>query len=378
VLQAIKNLCYSQEKREAQSMKKVYLDQKYRFLLLMQICFISSATLLTDAMHAIIPKANHLSVLDTYSLWGMPFLLVLTLLYFLVTNRCSRQKSLTVFLYGFGGFFLFSALSIYPYYEVAHASSHTYVALLKKYPGFAGLIDLYRQWPETLLSLGTESFYFLFVNVFFWQHVMNATKPKDAKIIYPLFGISTGIIFFLSSHISAFLLLHKIFYVHFYWMGAIIIALWSLALVCQKRVLGKELSKKDTLSTLESFGYIFTASDFYLVASLTFLFFSMTGLAFFFKISYHPLLWVLYGVIQLGYLLLPQNIRNKSKAIIDILISAFSLWAMGAIFKVGFIFHAFKKVDMKTFTMAVSLMVIGALILLSYVLFKKLQARKLW
>lgn len=349
-------------------MIKTLTEKKILYLFSIQFLLILISAFLTSATKIIVPQDNH-HVLSSMVLWGWPLLLITTLLYFWTANRYNTQKLLKIFLGGFFVLFVVCSLSM-TFYEHSHISFETYTSLVQQYPGFKGIIDSCRNWSEILLSILTESFYFVFINVFFWQLVIDSTNPLKAKVIYPFFGFVSGINLLICSLIEPFLLSHNLIIAYGIWflLGAILILQRKISPFIQTKK-----SQKENLPILESFGYIFTSSSFSLMTGLTFLFFVIMGLLHFLGINSF-LLFVFYGFIQLGYLLLPINIRAKSKMIIDSLFSIVFLWATGYLLKMGLMLHVLKKVEFRGFVNTLIFIFVGAFILLSYKLLKNLNA----
>jgi ATP/ADP translocase len=352
-------------------MIKIFTEKKFLFLILMQFCLTLSSMFLTDIAKIIIPHENHHILLET-SLWKWPFLLIAGLLYFWTTNRYNTQKSFILFLSGFWGLSLVCCLSMI-FYEHSHISFETYSLLCQKYPGFTVIIDTYRYWSEILLSVMTQSFYSVFINVFFWQLVIDSTSPSNAKIIYPLFGFVTLLTLLICSFLEPFFLSHPLLMTQGY--GLLLIISTILPRKISPLSIKEKLSEKN-LSTLESFGHIFTSSEFGLMAGLTSLFFVIMILAQFLGVN-SLLLFGFYGFIQIGYLLLPTNIRAKSKMVIDGIFVGFVSFSAGELVKISFRFHALQNLEIKVLITTLVLIFVGVFALLYFKLFKKLKAKNL-
>ncbi len=352
-------------------MIKMLTEKKFLFLLLIQSLLILNHNFLTSATKIIVPQENQ-DILLGVSLWKWPFFLIATLLYFWTTSRYNTQKSLKILWISFWVLLVACSLGMICC-EYFHISFETYASLLQKYPGFGGIIDSYRHWAEILLSIMTESFYFIFINVFFWQLVIDSINPLNAKIIYPFFGFMTGLNLLICSFLEPFFLSHPLVMTHGCGLLLIIVTILQNKISLMSM---KEKSQEKNLSTLESFGHIFTSSEFGLMAGLTSLFFVIMILAQFLGVN-SLLLFGFYGFIQIGYLLLPTNIRAKSKMVIDGIFVVFFLFATQQLVKISFMLHALKKVEFREFIATITLIFLGLFILLSLKLFQKLKAKNL-
>lgn len=359
-------------------MMKLLMQKKFLFLILMQFCLIGSYYLFANITGVILPIKGQPDILHMSFLWQFPFSILITFLYFWMTNHYRIQKSFMIFLLSFSSLFLFYILGVHPHYDVFHVSPEIHKDLLSQYPGFTGLIDFYAYWPEMILLLLARSFYFVFINAFFWQFVIETIPQKESKVVYPIFGFVMGLMVWANDFVLSSLVPYKNPPLNLYMPISIFCSLLGLIFLLQKSIykgLKPELPLKNRLPILESFGHIFTSSLFALMGFLTILYFMVIKLLHFSNPIVFILFSLIYGFVQLGYHGLPREIQAKSKGIIDIIGATIGLWLGGEIFKIGTIAHMHNKITLNTFVGITSAIFLSIFMIVAYHAIKKLRTK---
>lgn len=248
-----------------------YTRKKFLPTLAIQFLLVLSYILLQELKVRGLAETGLYESLGTAHLWGgLPLSIIFVLAYFKVVNTFERRHHLTLFLVPFSAFFLLYAHVFFPNHESFHISQAELALLLEKYPGFPGIIHMYANWSTSLFMMLVDIWSNFVVGVLFWQFMNDTTSVKQARISYPLLGLSLSIFTSLSLAINGIIDRYTIAYdAYLPYALTIIASLWVGIMMIQNHLNTNVILKDKTpksvscdklkLSILETFGHVFTS-----------------------------------------------------------------------------------------------------------------------
>ncbi len=240
-----------------------YAYRKFLPSVVIQFFLILSYLCLQDIKaRSLIETGLHDTLFSAYLWGGLPLSILFVVAYFKVTNVLERCHHLSFFLIPFGVFFLLYAYVLHPYKGHFHISSAEFIALMQKYPGFAGPIQFYAHWATGLLLMLIDIWGSFVVGVLFWQFMNDTTSIKQARTAYPLFGIGALFATSIGLALTTILSHHTAYYDEYLRFSVFLITCFcGCAALIQRYMYTSAPVGQDKLSMgiFETFGYVFTS-----------------------------------------------------------------------------------------------------------------------
>ncbi len=165
-------------------------------------------TILRDVKDALLLTAHgcgseSFSFLKT---WGtLPFAILLMSCYGKLATIISKPALFRTTIFFFLGFFVILGYLVLPNTDIFHASPEWIDSMAIAYPNIRYITALIGNWSFALFYIFAELWGTIGLSVIFWQLANEITRVREAKRIYPLFGLIANFGVILSGGLLVFL-----------------------------------------------------------------------------------------------------------------------------------------------------------------------------
>ncbi|MDR0406512.1 MAG: NTP/NDP exchange transporter [Holosporales bacterium] len=244
------------------------------------LCILFNYSTLRTTKDSLVVPLCGAEIISALKLWAvLPSAVLIMLLYSKLSNALSKPNLFYTMLSLFLVFFASFALFLYPNHESLHPD---FSELIGEYPRLKWILLVGEKWTFSLFYVMAELWGSVVMTLLFWQFANDITKIKEAKRFYGMFGVIGNVaLLFSGSFIKKFSSIQStypegtdVWGITINWLvGASIVSGICIILLywwMQKNVLTdirfynpddvkKPKKKKEKLSLLESFKYIFSS-----------------------------------------------------------------------------------------------------------------------
>lgn len=261
-----------------------YGFKKFLPAVAIQFCLAFSFIILQDLKVAVALQHGGQNLLQTVKIWaGIPASIILVCLYIWVANKYERHKHLGIFILPIVFYFVIYGFYFYINPAALHINTERMIHLQTTYPGFDKLILMYGYWATSLFYILADIWAGFIVGVLFWQYMNDTTTVRQAKTFYPALGLFVSFGMVASKAVTLAVQQSDVHSNHtiqvFVGFVALagVLAVFIHYLVC-KNVISKDKHPanvqhvKLNMTTLKTFGYVFTSKYLGLIALSVFAF----------------------------------------------------------------------------------------------------------